>query len=133
MKYVLCFLVLLVSCSTGPGSTPMEQDGLKILDQPLSAEIVYSMDNLSAPNELLVPIFDEYRRTPLILHIVWRTTDPPQPTHLAQFPGKKTKQFWDPKHLTPSTDSKLRVRNNLIPMDRLALRMALARAAAFPN
>jgi hypothetical protein len=111
----------------------MEQDGLVILDQPLSPEIVFTMDQLGAPPDLLVPIFDEYRKTPLVLHIIWRTTDPPQSSHLAQFPGKKIKQFWDPKRLSTSTESKLRIRGNLIPLERLPLRMGLARAAAFPN
>ncbi len=132
MKPVLlafCSLALLTSCSTSPGLTPMEQDGLVTLDQPLNARVLFTMDSLAAPPPLLLPIFDEYRKTPLVLHIVWRTATPPQTSHLKQFPGRKIKQFWDPKLLTPSTNNQVRVNSQLIPFDRLQLRMALARAA----
>lgn len=111
----------------------MEQQSLVTLDQPLEAKVIFTMDQLAAPPDLLLPIFDEYRKTPLILNIVWRTASPPQSSHLAQFPGKKIRQFWDPGGLTTSTNNQLRVNQQLIPMDRLGLRMALARAAAFVN
>lgn len=80
-----------------------------------------------------MPIFDEYKKTPLFLHVVWRTKQAPKTADLRQFGGKKVRQFWDPNGKTPSLGGRLRVNNRLVEMDRLQLRMALARAAAFPQ
>jgi len=111
----------------------MEQDGLELVEQPVNAPVLFTMDAIGAPPELLLPIFGEYKKTPLFLHVVWRTKQAPKTSDLSQFSGKKVKQYWDPIGKTPSLGGRLRVNGRLIGMDRLGLRMALARAAAFPQ
>jgi hypothetical protein len=134
VKFLLPFaLLLLTSCTSGPGSTPMEQDSLVILDKPHTAKILFTLDNTKTPPPELLPIFEEYKKTPLFLHIVWRTPQPPTTKDLAEFGGKKIKQFWDPKGLTPSTQGKLLINNKSVDMELLSLRMGLARAAAWPE
>jgi hypothetical protein len=134
VKFVLPFLLLILySCNSGPGSTPMEQDSLVTLDQPHTAKILFTLDGTKTPPTELLPIFEEYKKTPLFLHIVWRTTQPPTTKDLAEFAGKKIKQFWDPKGLTPSTNGKLLINKKPVEMELFALRMGLARAAAWPD
>ena len=111
----------------------MEQDGLEVVEQPVNAPVLFTMDAIGPPPELLLPIFGEYKKTPLFLHVVWRTKQAPKTSDLSQFGGKKVKQYWDPNGRTPSLGGRLRVNGSLIEMDRLGLRMALARAAAFPQ
>lgn len=111
----------------------MEQDALVTLDAPLQAPVLFTMDNEARPPELLLPIFDEYRKTPLYLHIVWRTKSPPATSQLALFKGRKIRQFWDPNGKTPSTGGRLRIQDKWIEMERLALRMGLAHAAIQPH
>ena len=126
-------ILLLTSCNSGPGSTPMEQDGLVTIDKPHTAKVLFTMDPAATPPPELVPIFDEYKKTPLFLHIVWRTPQPPATKDLAQFPGKKVKQFWDPAGKTPSTQGKLLINNKPVEMELFSLRMGLARAAAWQD
>lgn len=133
LRRLFILLPLLSACSSGPGSTPMEQDGLITLDAPHEARLLFTMDSLGAPPPELMPVFEEYKKTRLFLHIVWRTPQPPTTALLAQFPGKKIKQFWDPKLLTPSTNGQLRASGQLIPMELLSLRLAFARVAALPD
>jgi len=109
----------------------MEQQSLVVLDQPHTAKVLFTLDATTVPPPELLPIFEEYKRTPLFLHIVWRTPKPPSSSDLAQFPGKKIRQYWDPKGMTPSTEGKLRINNKLVEMELLSLRMGLARAAAW--
>jgi len=111
----------------------MEQDGLVIVDKAVDANVLFTMDTIGTPPELLLPIFGEYKKTPLFLHVVWRTKQAPRTSDLSEFGGKKVKQYWDPNGKTPSLGGRLRVNGDLIEMDRLGLRMALARAAAFPQ
>lgn len=111
----------------------MEQDGLVTIDQPHTAKVMFTMEDHAEPPPELIPIFDEYRKTPLVLHIVWRTPQAPTTEQLAQFPGKKVKQFWDPSGKTPSTKNKVSINQKPVEMDRLSLRMGLARAAAFQD
>lgn len=130
---LLSIIFLLAGCSRGPGLTPMEQDGLVTLDAAHQARLLFTMDALGAPPAELVPISEEFRKTRLSVHIVWRTVEPPQASHLAQFPGKRFKQFWDPKQLTPSSGGKLLFNQQPVEMELLALRLAFARAAALPE
>jgi len=111
----------------------MEQDGLRLAEHTVDAPVLFTMDAIGAPPELLLPIFGEYKKTPLFLHVVWRTKQAPKTSDLSQFGGKKVKQYWDPNGKTPSLGGRLRVNGRLIEMDRLGLRMALAHAAAFPQ
>lgn len=111
----------------------MEQDGLDITQTAVNAPVLFTMDSFGSPPELLLPIFSEYGKTPLFLHVVWRTQQPPKTSDLRLFPGKKIKQYWDPNGKTPSLRGRLQVNGNLVEMDRLSLRMALARAAALPH
>lgn len=128
---LLCVLAL-VACGGGPGLTPMEQDGLRIVDVPVDAPILFTMESRGTAPELLIPIFEEYARTPLILHVVWRTADAPRTEDLAQFSGKKIRQYWDAKAKTRSTNGQVSINHSLVAIERLSLRMGLARAAAFP-
>ncbi len=111
----------------------MEQDGLVIAEAPVDAPVLFTMDTLGTPPDLLLPIFGEYNKTPLFLHVVWRTSQAPRTSDLRNFGGRKVKQYWDPNGKTPSLGGRLRVNGQLVEMDRLGLRMALARAAAFPQ
>lgn len=133
MKYWIWLPLLLASCGNNPGLTPIEQDGLQTVSQAVEAPILYTVEGDGQVPELLLPIFAEYKKTPLVLHVVWRVAKPPTTQQLAQFSGKKVKQYWDPESKTPSTGGKLKVNQRMIAMDRLGLRMALAQAAAFPN
>ena len=131
MKKLIVSFLLLTACSSGPGLTPIEQDGLVVIDSPHQAKVLFTMDSPGPPPELLLKIFDEYSQTPLFLHVVWRINTPPTSTHLAQFPGRKIKQFWDREGKTSSTNGKLLVQGKPVELERLALRMALAHAAAW--
>ena len=111
----------------------MEQDGLVVVEEAVNAPVMFTMDKIGTPPDLLLPIFGEYKKTPLFLHVVWRTRQAPTTSDLSQFGGKKIKQYWDPNGKTPSLGGRLRVNGQLIEMDRLGLRMALAHAAAFPQ
>ena len=111
----------------------MDQDGLVIVEEAVNAPVLFTMDTIGTPPELLLPIFGEYKKTSLFLHVVWRTKQAPKTSDLSQFGGKKVKQYWDPNGKTPSLGGRLRVNGNLVEIDRLGLRMALARAAAFPQ
>ena len=129
---LLVGLLVLSSCASGPGLTPMEQDGLLIATAAVDAPILFTVENGAKAPELLVPIFQEYSKTPLVLHVVWRTAQAPRTEDLAQFGGRKIRQYWDAGAKTPSTEGKVRIQSNLIAIERLALRMGFARAAAFP-
>ncbi len=133
MKYWIWLPLLLAGCGSNPGLTPIEQDGLQTVHQSVEAPILYTVEGDGKAPELLMPIFTEYKKTPLVLHVVWRLVTPPTTQQLAQFGGKRVKQYWDPEMKIPSTGGKLKVNQRLIAMDRLGLRMALAQAAAFPN
>jgi len=111
----------------------MEQDSLVTLREALEAPVVFTVEAESAVPEMLITIFGEYKKTPLVLHVVWRRRNAPATAELAQFGGKKVKQYWDPESKTPSTGGRLRINGKLIELERLALRMGLARAAAFPQ
>lgn len=131
-----CWVFLLfmtsLACSSGPGLTPMEQDGLETLDAPLEAPILFTQDEAGNAAVTLLAVFEEFKKTPLVLHIVWRTPQAPRTGDFAQFPGKRIKQYWDPKGLTPSTKGQVRVLGKLVEEELLSLRLAFARAAALP-
>ncbi|MBZ2185325.1 MAG: hypothetical protein K7J46_11490 [Bryobacter sp.] len=133
MRRLALFVLLLSACSSGPGLTPVEQESLSSLAAPLSAPLLFTVDSLPPSTGPLLPILAEYRRTPLRLHIVWRTPQPPSTQQLALFPGKSIRQYWDPSRLTPSSQNQLRTPSGLVPLENLPLRLALARAAALPQ
>ncbi len=126
-------LMLVLSCGGGPGSTPFEQDSLERLDSALSASPLLTVDKPEQEAVTLLVVFREFSRTPLTLHIVWRTPQAPTTSQLARFGGKRIKQYWDPQGRTPSTGGQLKVNGQLVEEELLALRLALARAAAQPQ
>lgn len=130
--FLLASLLVFTSCAGGPGLTPIEQDGLLVVDSAVDAPILFTMESRGKAPDLLVSIFQEYSKTPLVLHVVWRTAEAPRTGDLAQFSGKKIRQYWDAQLKTPSTGGQVRIQQNLVAIERLALRMGFARAAAYP-
>ena len=131
MRRVIALSLLLGACAGGPGLTPLEQSGLETVAKPLKEGLIYTVDSVAKPPEidLLMAMLNEFERSPFFLQVVWRTAKPPQTQDLARFPGKRVRQYWDPKGLTPSTLGKMMAGGILVAMEPLPLRMAFARAA----
>ncbi|WP_031499024.1 hypothetical protein [Bryobacter aggregatus] len=129
----LLLFFLVASCTPQPGLTPVEQDGLTILEKPIQEEsLIYTIESDIRPSDLdqLLHIVQEFQRTKLRVHIVWRVQHPPETKDLTWFPGPRFRQYWDPKQFTPTSNGKLRAAGVLVPLEPLALRIAFARATA---
>lgn len=133
MKRLVLLACLACSCARGPGLTPFEQNSLEILTAPHRSALLYTVDQEDQQAATLLAVFDEFRRTPLMLDIVWRTAAAPTTEQLARFPGKRIRQYWDPRRLTPSSQGRLLVNGQSVEEELLTLRLALARAAAQPQ
>lgn len=133
MRRLVLWACVLCSCARTPGVTPFEQDSLETLTAPHRAALLYTVDREDQQAVTLLAVFEEFRRTPLMLDVVWRTPVPPTTAQLARFGGKRIRQYWDPKGLTPSSQGRLVVNGNPVEEELLALRLALARAAAQPQ
>ncbi len=110
----------------------MEQAGLETVAKPLDQGLVYTVDSVAKPPEvaLMLAMLREFDKTPIFLQVVWRTPSPPQTKELAWFPGKRVRQYWDPRGLTAPTVGKLRAGDKTVEIEPLPLRIAFARAAA---
>ncbi len=128
---MIALCILLGGCAGGPGLTPLEQAGLETVAKPLKEGLIYTVDSVAKPPdvELLIAMLYEFERSPIFLQVVWRTPKPPQTRHLAWFPGKRVRQYWDPQGLTTSTMRKMRATGTLVAIEPLPLRMAFARTA----
>lgn len=133
MRRLALLALVLFGCARTPGHTPFEQSSLEVLAAPHQAALLYTVDHGDQQAVTLLAVFEEFRRTPLFLDIVWRTSEAPTTAQLARFPGKRIRQFWDPQGLTPSSQGRLLVNGNPVEEELLALRLALARAAALPQ
>lgn len=133
MKRWVLWACLLCGCARTPGVTPFEQNSLEILEAPHQAPLLFTIDQQDQQAVTLLAVFEEFRRTPLTLDIVWRTPVAPATAQLARFPGKRIRQYWDPQGLTPSSKGHLLVNGHAVVEELLALRLALARAAALPQ
>jgi hypothetical protein len=124
--------IVLLGCARTPGLTPMEQDSLVVLEAALDKEVVVTLDRELPELDMLAVLWREFVATPLELHVVWQTEQPPTTEMLAKVPGKKVRQYWDRGRKTVSTGGHVRVKGVLTPIEWLPLRVALARAAARP-
>jgi hypothetical protein len=125
--------VLAAACSRGPGSTPMEQAPLAIVQQAVHAPILITFETPPLALDELVLVFREFSRTPIEPAVIWQSSAPPSTSDLAQVPGKRIRQYWDPQRKTASTGGRLFVNGKIVPLERVALRVALAQYSALPQ
>lgn len=111
--------------------TPMEQAGLETVTKPVESGLVYTVDRVAKPPEatLMLAMLQEFDKTPIFLQVVWRTPEAPTTRELTWFTGKRVRQYWDPRGLTPTTLGKLRAGDKTVTIEPLPLRIAFAQAA----
>lgn len=124
---------LAAACSGGPGRTPIEQEPLAINETAVQSALLLSIERPAPELQELVLVIGEFSRMPLEVAVVWQSVEPPSTAWLAQMPGKRIRQYWDPQRKTPSTGGRLRVNGRLVPLERVALRVALAQYSARPH
>jgi hypothetical protein len=107
----------------------MEQDSLEVVETAVEGDVLVTLEGPLGELEVLAVLWKEFAATPLVLHVVWQTKEAPTNEMLAKLPGKKVKQYWDAGRKTASTGGKVRVKGQLVAIDWLPLRVALARAA----
>lgn len=125
----LVLALLLGGCGSRVGVTPMEQDSLEVVETAVEGDVLVTLEGPLGELEVLAVLWKEFAATPLVLHVVWQTKEAPTNEMLAKLPGKKVKQYWDAGRKTASTGGKVRVKGQLVAIDWLPLRVALARAA----
>lgn len=123
----------LTACSSGPGSTPMEQAPLVIVEQAVHAPVLISFETPPPGLDELVLVIREFSRTPIEPAVVWQSSTAPSSGDLAKVPGKRIRQYWDPQRKTASTGGRLFVNGKIVPLQRVALRVAFAQYSALPN
>lgn len=124
--------VALAACSRGPGRTPIEQAALVQSVSAVEGPLVLSLERPLAELGEVALVMKEFSRLPVELVVVWQCAEPPSTEWLAQVPGKRVRQYWDPQRKTPSTGGRLRVNGKLVALQRVPLRVALAQYSARP-
>jgi hypothetical protein len=126
-------LLCLAACSGGPGKTPIEQAPLSVVEQAVVAPVAISFEDAPPEIDELVLVMGEFSRLPIEAAVVWQSSKAPSTEALAKVPGKRIRQYWDPQRKTASTGGRLVVNGRPVPLERVALRVALAQYSAIPR
>jgi hypothetical protein len=116
------------SCNR-PGQTPLEQPPLVELRARHEAPVLFTVTEWPVELGALVPVAKEFERHRLEIHVVWQMRQAPSEEMLGAFSGKLFRQYWDPEGRTGGAARYLQVRGQPVPLEAVALRVALAREA----
>ncbi len=122
---------VLAGCNR-PGRTPLEQPPLLELAEAHTAPLLLAVAEWPVETGDLVKVAREFERQRLEIHVVWRMRQAPTDEMLGAFPGKVFRQYWDPQGRSAGPTRGLWVRGEVVPLEAVRLRVALAREALRP-
>lgn len=128
-----CLVLLWAGCTKGPGRTPIDQAVLEVVSAPVGAEPRLLVDGGDvAGREKLLEVLDEFKRTPVRVHVVWVREIAPDDRELRNYRGRAIQQYWDPKGLSGKARGVLEYKGRTAPLEMVPLRLLLAQASVEP-